>query len=115
MSYTYFPELPKGEWNTGEPHLNVANGNAHIPAIMMGIPFENYHVSPHELDAALASVEAQCEADYMKPTTESGGPGTGMCLVIDCGRSCEQIAHYKARLIELIKFCQERKTYLRWG
>jgi hypothetical protein len=114
MSITFFPDVAHPLANIA-PSLNVANGNAHVPCMLMGVRYEDYRVPRHMLGAALDSVQSQSPADYLKPTTTSGGPSTGRIGVIDCGRSWDQVERYRTELISLIAFCQEHECELLWG
>lgn len=109
MSITFWPSGCCDD----ELSLNVANGNAYIPAMMMGTAVEEGTVPVHMLEAALDSVQQQCEADYLRPTRTHAKEG--YATVIEFGTDWEQVARYKRALVEMLNYCIEHQTSLVWG
>ena len=105
MSYDYYPE----DHDKDCPSLNVANGNAHIPANIMGIVFGVYQVPFESLGAAL---DALRELDPERHTRETEHPAANVTL---CGCPASQIEWYKFQLAVIIGYCKAKKCALRWG
>ena len=113
MSYTYFPEQEWGETDEDRPSLNVANGNAHIPAEMMGVDFEAYGIPVSKLDSSLLRLTTAYVPAHTRETVETHNPGEAR--MIFCGVTEDQAEHYRTTLIKIVEYCKEHNLNLVWG
>lgn len=103
MSVTYTPVGYR------EPYLNISNGYAHIPCVMMREEFDWCgSVSANKISFVLDEVKKAPIDVHVQDDLRDGN-------VIDFGRSREQILSYQQRLINLLEFCLQQKVGLTWG
>ena len=101
------------------PELNMANGNAYALLREMGEDQPDCCGSwPYEKLVQMfgrAKVLQASPARMESTGSDTGGPGTGRCRVIEMGRSEEYVIDRAGRLAGVIRAALERKTGVCWG
>jgi len=103
------------------PNINMANGNAYAMLALLGLPTDDCcgDVTAENLPSVLrAIIKAQNVSARRQDATatpyESGGPGTGQCRVVYCGRDEDYISMRLRELMTLAQHCQENDCGFYW-
>jgi len=102
------------------PTINMANGNAYAIMELLGCNLDySGHVKVEDLPRIQrAIIKARNVASVRTGATaepyESGGPGTGQCRVVYCGRDDYYVSRRLSEFQELVEHCQEKGCGFYW-
>lgn len=108
MSYTYYPKQDWDEDILASPYLNVANGNCHIPAAMMGVSFDDGIIPSNQMDSVLLRLQVAYTPSFIRETVVQGN-------ITFYGTSDEQIEGYRTKLLEIAEYCKKYNLDLFWS
>jgi hypothetical protein len=102
------------------PTIQMSNSNAYAMLALLGIDADySGHVDAEDLPRIRrAIIKARNMASVRSTATaepyESGGPGTGQCRVVYCGRDEYYVSRRLGDLMELVEHCQEKECGFYW-